>query len=188
MADAATGVAGELERLAALRSQGVLTDDEFAAQKGRVLGTPQEKGPSAVAVASLEAKAVGDLWVYVLLVLPLLMAALVIVAPGNGPVPFVGKFLFAPSLIFVLLDHGRMKGAGLGLPLWQMGAAFCIGVVGLLTFPAFALLFVPAYLLLRARKLRRGYGYIALWFAAFAVLFFATWFVLGNHATPAPTL
>lgn len=33
-----TGVADELGRLAALRDQGVLTDDEFEAQKSRLLG------------------------------------------------------------------------------------------------------------------------------------------------------
>lgn len=32
------GVIGALERLASLRSQGILTDEEFAQQKARVLG------------------------------------------------------------------------------------------------------------------------------------------------------
>ena len=32
------GIVDQLERLAALRQQGILTDDEFAAQKARILG------------------------------------------------------------------------------------------------------------------------------------------------------
>jgi Short C-terminal domain len=37
-AGGATDVTAELERLAALRSQGILTDAEFAAAKGKLLG------------------------------------------------------------------------------------------------------------------------------------------------------
>lgn len=37
-APAETDVLGQLERLSALKAQGILTDDEFAAQKAKILG------------------------------------------------------------------------------------------------------------------------------------------------------
>lgn len=167
MAEAATSVAQELERLAALRDQGALTDDEFTAQKQRILGTPSAPVAPELATPAMS-DGIGDLWVYLMLAVPLAAAAIVAVAVNEVPPQTLGKLFVLPNLLLMLMDHGRLKAAGRGLPLWQMVLAVAPLVLGALLNPILGALFGPIYLFLRARRLHRGYDYVALYVVALA--------------------
>ena len=166
LADTNSSAVSELERIAALREQGVLTDEEFASQKARILGTPTAPVTPNPSRGEIASDGIGDLWVYAILALPLLAAVLLVIAPGGGAAPSIGKFFTLPNLVLMLLDHGRLKAIGKPLPVWQLVLGF---------------LFIPIYLFFRARALRRGYVYVLLYFVAIIVALFASFIAAESY-------
>ena len=150
MPETSTSTATELESITALRGKGLLTDEEFASQKARILGTPAPpKTPNAADVEAATDE-IGDLWVYALLAIPVLAAALVASSFGGSAGSSIGKLFALPNLVQMLLDQGRLKAVGKGLPVWTL-------VVGLLL--------IPLYLYFRAGKLGRGMQYVGYYVA-----------------------
>lgn len=166
-----------------MRDQGALTPDEFAAQKARILGTsPAPPAPEAPP-PEVAPNTIGDLWVYAILALPLIAAVLIANAAGGASLSPVGKLFIVPALVLILLDHGRLKAAGHRLPWWQMTLALVPILAGLVLNPIVGALSAPIYLFLRARKLRRGYGYVALSVVALLAPILAAWHMLATYGT-----
>lgn len=148
LAASTTSAAHELERLAALRDQGALTDDEFATQKERILGTPS----APVVEAPPAPTTIGDHWVYVLIAVPLILAALAPVVPNRETFPLTWSFLIA-NLALILLDYRQLWRAG-----YRVHSRLLVA----------GTLIVPAYLFGRAGELRRGYKLAGLSLALYA--------------------
>ena len=163
----AFSVANELERMAALRDQGALTEDEFVAQKARLLGTPAAPtvDPSPVAAA------LNDRWVYFSMAVPLVVAALMAVDFKIGSFS-PGDLYFIANLALLVLDYRQVRAAGHPIHIRLLMG----GVV-----------FFPLYLFARAVELRRGYKYAGLNLILLAILVLVV-IVSSRHGSAHGTL
>lgn len=136
-------VVGELERLASLKNQGLLTDEEFASQKMHLLSSGE---PNAVT------NSVSDTWAWLFVCVPLfgLFFEGILIANDQSTSGFVGAYGIG-HLIAMILDQRSLKRGGFTIPLWKLILGY---------------LLPPIYLSFRARALKRGYKFIWLWLAA----------------------